>query len=160
MGEVENSLNLTKNLLVAANSEKEEMSDLNRAGTARLEKVMSELQDGKQQLLRAEVQIDELQEKMSEVEVLRSRMESQNQFLADGKKDLALELKQVTSDLKVKESKISKLEISQNDLLEESIGLKERLAAVERDQERLENERTDVETVISEEKRIRNYTSV
>merc|ERR1719237_1731010 len=46
------------------------------------------------------------------------------------------------------------------ELREEGTGLKERLVAVEREQDRLDKEKTDAETVITEEKRINSSTTV
>merc|ERR1719187_239251 len=46
------------------------------------------------------------------------------------------------------------------ELREEGMGLKERLVAVEREQDRLDKEKTEAETVITEEKRISSSTAV
>ena len=69
-------------------------------------------------------------------------------------------LKSCESSLSAKEAIIGQLKAEKLNLEEEVQSVKERLAAVEKDQERLEMERTDKETTITEEKKIRTEVNV
>merc|ERR1712029_596609 len=69
-------------------------------------------------------------------------------------------LKNLDETNKSSDNTIQQIQNEKAYLQEEISSLKERLVSVEKDQERLEMERMDKETTITEEKRIRNETAV
>ena len=103
-------------------------------------------------------ELSSLQSSSSETERTISRLEKRNQSLVAEKAALEERVTSLVAEAREAGLLISQLERVGSSLREEGAELRERLIAVERDQERLERERTETETLITEEKL--NSTSI
>ena len=109
---------------------------------------------------RTSVELDNLRGKISELNVAAERRLVE---MKDLKAEEEVREEELRSRAREVREKTTALEAAQRlvlELREEGTGLKERLVAVEREQDRLDKEKTEAETVITEEKRISSSTAI
>ena len=146
--------------LVAAEKEGTVSKEMTEMLQDRLDKASKEIRTVSDELSNAMEEILNLNRKLDENVKIKDVVEKK---LNDLKSELIVKEKTLRSNEELfssKETIINKLTIEKNNYAEEISSLKERLVSVEKDQERLEMERTDKETTITEEKKIRNETSI
>ena len=127
---------------------------------ARLDKISLELREVSDELSSAKEEIMTLNRKSEENSKLKEILEKKLEELRFELTSKERNQRETEQALNSKEYVIKQLKVESINLKEEISSLKERLVSVEKDQERLEMERTDKETTISQEKKIRNETTI
>jgi len=158
--EVSNRLGVKTGILATAEREGELARMLVEDLQTKLEKIEGEQREASHKLGTAREEMDSLRRQVGEEMKMKEIIGRELLELKEKTVIKEEELNQKTKLLREKDNRLLQLENEGMDLREESTGLRERLAAVERDQERLEMERTDKETTIIEEKKIRSHTTI
>ena len=158
--EAAKELSLKTANLVSADKEGAVNKDMAEMLQGRLDTAVKETREVSEELSRAREEIVSLNVRMEESSRVKNVLESKITELKSSVISMESSSRSRDESLGGKEITIMKLKEEKKNLEEEVISLKERLLAVEKDQERLEMERTDKETMITEEKKIRSEANL